>query len=251
VNRHAIAALLGVIAFVFLSSPRALAGPPFLTDDPQPIDFRHSEAYLFQTTDKAFGNTTTSLPAIEYNYGPAPNLHLHIVVPYGQDHAVTGGSSAGLGDIELGVKFRFVQETDTRPMIGIFPMAELATGNASQNLGNGRTWFKLPLWIQKSWGGWTTYGGGGEAINTAPGQRDYPFAGWLVQRSFNDKLTLGGEVFTQGPTTIGAQGSTAYNIGGYWNFSPNFSLLFSNGHTFAGESHAINYLAFYWTWGPK
>jgi hypothetical protein len=250
-NRNRIAAWLGVLGLTMMCAQPALAGPPFLTDDPQPIDYRHSEAYLFETTDKMGDNTATNLPAIEYNYGPAPNVHLHVVLPYSQYHPVVGSGTAGFGDIEFGVKFRFVQETATRPMIGIFPMAELATGNAAQNLGNGRTWYRLPLWIQKSWGGWTTYGGGGEAINTAPGQRDYPFGGWLIQRSFNDKFTLGGEIFSQGPTTVGAQSSTVYNIGGYWNFSPNFSLLFSNGHSFAGEYHAVNYLALYWTWGPK
>jgi hypothetical protein len=250
--------LFSVLAALFLggacllTSPmQASAGPPFLTDDPQPIDFRHWEAYLFTTQDVTSAGDAVNLPAIETNYGPAPNLHLHIVVPYAQNLANTAPHTSGLGDIELGVKYRFVQETAGRPMVGVFPMAEVATGNASQGLGNGVTWYRLPLWIQKSYGPWTTYGGGGWAINSAPGMANYPFGGWLVQRDLGSKLTLGGELYSEGPTTVGGQHATFYNVGGYLKPTDNFNVLFSVGHTISGENHAIAYFALYWTWGPK
>ncbi len=93
-------------------------------------------------------------------------------------------------------------------------MAEIATGDAANGLGNGRTWYRLPLWIQKSWGPWTSYGGGGVAFNNAPGMANYGFAGWLLQREFGQHLTLGGEIYTDGPQAFGTRGSTFYNIGG-------------------------------------
>lgn len=34
-------------------------------------------------------------------------------------------------------KYRFVEETKTRPQIGVFPMFELPTGNSARGLGNG------------------------------------------------------------------------------------------------------------------
>ena len=39
----------------------------------------------------------------------------------------------------------------------------------------------LPLWLQKSWGPWTTYGGGGFGFNTARGGRNWAFLGWQAQ----------------------------------------------------------------------
>jgi hypothetical protein len=239
-----------VAIFLVLSMSAAKAGPPFLTDDPAPIDYKHCEFYVFSTWDKGSATTSTIGPAIEYNCGPAPNVHLHIVVPYQWNSMAGGPSTSGLGDIELGVKFRFVQETAGRPQIGIFPMAELATGNATQNLGNGRTWYKLPLWIQKSYGPWTTYGGGGYALNAAPGAQNYPFAGWLVQRDLSRALTLGGEIFTQGPSAIGGRHATFYTVGGYLKPTDSFNVLFDVGHTISGESHAVGYVGLYWTWGP-
>jgi hypothetical protein len=114
--------------------------------------------------------TDTVGPAVEFNWGALPNVHLHIIVPAAAilpannlslAPAGTGPRAFGLGDIELGIKYRFVQETKHRPMIGTFTMFEIPTGSAARGLGVGKTWYKLPLWVQKSFGPWTTYGGGG------------------------------------------------------------------------------------------
>jgi hypothetical protein len=171
---------------------RIVAGPPFLTDDPEPVDYRHWEAYLFTLGDYSGGYTIEG-PAVEVNYGVLPDTQLHLIVPM---TTVSGGgrpTATGLGDTEFGIKYRFVHETNSWPQIGVFPFAELPTGDASRGLGNGRTWFQLPLWLQKSFGPWTTYGGGGEVLNSAPGERNHPYGGWLIQRDFGKHLTLGAQ----------------------------------------------------------
>jgi hypothetical protein len=226
----------------------SLAGPPFLTDDPEPVDYRHWEAYLFANGDHTGGGYTINGPAVELNYGALPDAQLHLVVPM----TTVGGGGApavsGLGDIELGVKYRFLHETKRLPQLGIFPMAELPAGDADRGLGNGRAWFRLPLWAQKSFGPWTTYGGGGAVLNSAPGQRNYPFGGWLVQRDFGPHLTLGGEVFAQGQDTDDDHGFAALNFGGFYSVNEHFSLLFSAGHSVAGDRHTLWYFSLYWTW---
>jgi hypothetical protein len=232
-----------------LASPAA-AGPPFLTDDPVPVEPAHWEAYVFGTRDAAPDVTQLQGPAFELNFGAAPNLQLHLVAPFASAAVTRGPTTHGFGDIEVGVKYRFVQETEHRPQVGIFPMLELPTGDADRGLGNGQLWARLPFWVQKSWGPWTTYGGGGYALNRAPGARDYLFGGWLVQRDLSAKLTLGGEVYSSGADTTGGRGSTIFNTGGYYNFKRDFSLLFSLGQSFSGERHAVAYVALYWTWGP-
>jgi hypothetical protein len=242
-----IAALVSICFF----AAQAFAGPPFLTDDPEPVELHHYEAYLFSTTDHASDSTTGIGPGVEMNWGAVPNLQLHIVLPLAYNFATDGPITYGPGDVELGAKYRFVDEKGKRPMIGIFPMLELATGSPRRGLGNGQTWARLPLWIQKSSGPWTTYGGVGYVVNNAPGMRSYPFAGWLAQRDLSKKLTLGAEVFGQGPTTGAGRETTIFNAGGFYNFSENFSLLFSAGHSVRGESHAVAYLGLYWTWGRK
>src|SRR5208283_4516736 len=168
-------------ALLFLLSTPLVAGPPFQTDDPEPIDFRHYEFYTFASSDGTPVETDTVGPAFEFNWGPLPNTHLHIIAPLAAilpsnnpalAPASTGPSAVGLGDIELGIKYRFVQESKHRPMIGTFTMFELPAGSAARGLGVGRTWYKVPLWVQKSSGPWTTYGGGGVTLNNAPGYRN-------------------------------------------------------------------------------
>jgi hypothetical protein len=246
-----------------LLSAAAWAGPPFQTDDPEPIDFRHFEFYTFASSDGTSVETDAEGPALEFNWGALPNVHLHIIVPAAVIFpsndprfapAGVGPRAYGIGDIETGIKLRFVQETKHRPMIGTFTIFELPTGNAARGLGVGSTWFKVPLWIQKSFGPWTTYGGAGETVfRNAPGYRNFPFAGWLVERDLGKKVTLGTEAFYHGPeglATAQTRPATMIDFGGYYKFrDPGFQLLFCYGHTAVGQKENYAYLGLYWTWG--
>jgi hypothetical protein len=227
------------------------AGPPFLTDDPEPVDLNHWEFYIFGQGDHSAEYDAISGPAVEFNYGIAPNTQLHLIAPVASFANAGSGWATGYGDTEIGIKFRFVDETETLPQVGVFPLAELDTGDASRGLGNGRTWYRLPLWLQKGWGPWTSYGGGGVSLNSAPGERNSGFAGWLVQRDMGKYVTLGGELYWQGTDAIGGPGSLLANFGGSINFTERFNLLFSLGHSISGERDTVWYLALYWTGGPE
>jgi hypothetical protein len=143
------------ISFFVLSTTLAFAGPPFQTDDPEPVPFRHYEAYAFGTTDRGSGSSYSQFPAFEFNIGAAPNLMLHVIVPVAY---TTPQQAYGIGDLELGAKYRFVQEGKLRPEVGTFVLLETPTGNRNLGLGNGQLWVRIPLWLQKSFGNWTTYG---------------------------------------------------------------------------------------------
>ena len=242
--------LVLVFAFVLvlLSSRRVVAGPPFLTDDPEPVPWHNYEAYLFSTVDRGPGMTSWAVPAFEFNIGAAPNLQLHAIVPGAY---VTPLGAYGIGDIELGAKYRFVQETRKQPEVGVFPLIELPTGNSRLGLGNGQVWARLPVWVQKSHGPWTTYGGVGYQINHALSMKDSLFAGWLVQRQISKRLVLGTEVYHQEAQSVGARQTTFTDAGGYYNFRENLSLLFMLGHTVSGERHTVGYVGLYYTWGRK
>ena len=259
------AAFLPTFLAILFGSASTWAGPPFQTDDPEPIDFRNYEFYTFATADGTPVEMDTAGPAAEFNWGALPNVHLHIIVPLATilpsnnpsfAPAGTGPSAFGLGDIETGIKFRFIQESKHRPMVGTFTMFELPTGSAVKGLGVGKTWYKVPLWVQKSFGPWTTYGGAGETIfNRVPGYRNFPYAGWLVQRDIGKKWTLGTETFYHGPeglATAQTRSAALLDFGGYYKFrDPGFQLLFCYGHTIAGQSENYAYLGLYWTWGHK
>jgi hypothetical protein len=239
-----------------LFAKTVFAGPPFQTDDPDPVAYRHFEAYVFELSDGTVpGGTTLEIPSFEMNWGVVPNVQLHLVVPVGANFAPNGGPvHYGVGDTELGAKVRFVKETKRLPEVGIFPFVELPSGSAANGLGVGTTWYRLPLWIQKSWGPWTSYGGGGEAVVPQSGYKNYPFAGWLVQRQMKKKLMLGVELFghgAEGEAATSTRSSTMIDLGGSYEFTPGFDLLFAAGRSVVGQPETYTYLSLYWTWGPK
>jgi hypothetical protein len=90
----------------------AWAGPPFLTDDPQPVDLKHWELYLASQWSVANRSASGTLPHIEVNYGALPELQLHAIVPAALAWQSGQPVQYGLGDIELGAKYRFVDEGD-------------------------------------------------------------------------------------------------------------------------------------------
>jgi len=255
-HHAALSQIIRVVAALGCLSGAALAGPPFQTDDPEPIEYKHYEFYTFGTVDRTPDEIDTNGPAVEFNWGALPNTHLHIIFPAAAivpTSDPTAKRQFGVGDTELGIKYKFIQETDSHPMVGTFVMFEMPTGNSSKGLGVGKAWYKVPLWAQKSWGPWTTYGGGGETFVSGPGYRNYPFAGWLVQRDLGKKVTLATEAFFHGPEGIGTplnRPTTMIDFGGYYKFrDPGFQLLFCYGHSVVGQSETYGYLGLYWTWG--
>ncbi len=254
----------GVAAVALGTALPAHAGPPFQTDDPEPIDYKHIEMYAFtlvDSTGKNAGGTVIEVPAYEVNYGALPNVHLHLVIPMTAIFQPAGAPTYfGIGDIETGVKLRFIQESAHRPQVGIFPFFELPSGSADKGLGVGSTWYRMPMWAQKSWGPektqWISYGGGGETVFSgdahAAGYENFPFAGWLVQKQLNEKWTLGGELFghgEEGPAGIAPRAATLLDAGGQYEFRDGFDLLFAGGRSVHGEPESYAYLALYWTWG--
>lgn len=214
-----------------LSLGSAHAGPPFITDDPVPTPLGQWEVYGFSAATQVDGDMGGTLVGTEINHGAAPGLMLHMVIPLAFDAASGQGLKGGPGDIELGAKYRFVDasEKDWWPQIATFPLIEVPVGNARRNLGGGRFREYLPIWMEKDFGRWATYGGGGYWINPGPGNRNYWFVGWLLQRQVTDQLALGAEIFHQTPMTVGTGPTTGFNVGGQYDFNDHYHLLFSAG----------------------
>jgi len=248
-------AVLAAVAFMFmLSMGTALAGPPFVTDDPVPVDFQHWEVYIAsQWEHDRNEGTSSTLPHIEVNYGIIPDMQLHAIVPMAYSAPHEGSTQYGLGDLEFGVKYRFIHEDDKgwTPQVGTFPIVALPTGDSSRGLGEGRIKIFFPIWIQKSWGTWTTYGGGGYWYHPGKGNKNYWFAGWLIQRDLSEFVTLGGEIFNTSPQAKGESDETGFNAGGIINLSEVHHILFSSGRDFKGPNTFSAYIAFQWTFGPK
>ena len=229
----------------------ARGGPPFTTDDPEPVEYRHGEFYLASRTVHDAGGWSGTAPHVEVNYGAFSNGQLHVIAPLAFVAPVHDHAQFGYGDTELGVKYRFVEETTWGPQVGTFPMVEVPTGDSTRNLGSGQTQVFLPLWLQKSFGSWTTYGGGGYWINPGAGNLDWWFLGWVLQYQIFSRLVLGAEVWHATVQAAGGDSQTQLNVGAIYDFSDTRHLLFSAGPAIQGPSGFQGYVAFQLTFGPK
>lgn len=225
-------------------------GPPFLTDDPEPVEHRHWEVYLATLYANSRDATSGTAPHLEVNYGILTDLQLHLIVPLAYNHPKGGATSYGPGDTEFGVKYRFFHETENLPQAGIFPLVEIPTGDSDRGLGSGHVPMFLPLWLQKSWGEWTTYGGGGYWINPGGGNRNFWQLGWLGQREITKALTLGAEIFHFSRDSDAGRDRTGYNVGGIFNLSEEHHILFSAGSDIAGNNRLSAYAGYQLTFGP-
>jgi hypothetical protein len=220
------------------------AGPPYVTDDPEPVELGHWEFYLASqhsiTRTSAFGTA----PHIEVNYGALPGLQLHVIAPLAYAHASGGATYYGVADVELGAKFRFVDENAWRPMVGTFPQFEVPAGSAAKGLGTGRLHVLIPIWLQKSFGAWTTYGGGGYWRNPGQGNRDYWYVGWLVQRRVSDRAALGTELYYTTPDQVGGSANLRFNVGLVLDLTEHHHILLSAGHGLLGDSVLQGYAAY-------
>jgi hypothetical protein len=233
-----------MIIYFIASHPGAVnAGPPFHTDDPEPVELHHWEFYL--AGDNSFGSHGKSgtAPHFEVNYGAMEDLQLHLILPLAYDRPESGSLRYGYGDTEAGFKWRILHESDYLPQIGIFPLVIFPTGSEKNGTGDGMYRYFLPLWLQKSAGKWTCYGGGGYWINQGAGGRDYWYTGLLIQRKILDGLALGGEIFYTTPDSADARTRAGFNFGGIFDINNNFHLLFSAGRDTDTSNLFICYFA--------
>jgi len=227
--------------FAIMTPQTARAGPPFLTDDPEPTDTGHWEIYAPQADISGKGADFGGSIGAEINYGAAPDVQLTVGLPIDYTHDGSG-LHWGRGDLELSAKYRFYHDEEAGFSIAAFPGVTLPT--ASNGMGNPKVTALLPIWMQKDAGPWSVFGGGGYAINPGPGNRDYWTGGIAVTRQVSKRLLVGVEADRQGADTTDGRASTSLGLGAILQLKPPLRLLASGGPTFVDGDGAAGFHAF-------
>ena len=235
-----------ILVLICFSIHPIYSGPPFDTDDPEPVSFKHWEYYISSINTRQIGIWSGTAPHIELNYGLIQNVQVHLLLPLNYIGSQQHSSSFGYADTEFGIKFRFVQESEHSPQIGTFPILEIPTIKNSE-FSSGKTKIYLPIWLQKSWGKLTSYGGAGYWINPGTNNKNWIFSGWEIQYDFSKIITLGGELYYHSANTKESTYETGFNIGGSLNPTEKFHFIFSAGHTFTKDNTFTSYLGLLWT----
>ena len=204
----------------------AAAGPPYVTDDPEPTRTGGWENYVYATGTDTPGETAGQ-GGIELNYGAAKNLQLSASLPL--DYDARRKLRIGAGDLDLGAKYRFLHPSEGGwlPDAAVFPSISLPT--AARGFDTGHPTLFLPIWLQKDRGKWSTFGGGGYTVSPGRGQRDSVLVGWALTRSFSKRLNLGVEIYHQTPTAAGGSALTNVGVGANYQLTKHWGLLATGG----------------------
>jgi hypothetical protein len=212
-----------------------------VTDDPEPPPPGGWEINVPFILERTPGQTEMDAPLFDFNYG-LPNVQLKLELPIRIVHEDGDGTAAGPGDLLLGVKWRFLNNEQSQAQLGIYPQLLLPAGDDASGLGEGRSAFVFPVVAQKSWDKWTLYGNIGFWWQTAAETRNYVYAGAVLEREINERLTLGAELFGNSPKERGGRSDFAFNLGGTWKLSAHLNLLFSGGRDIVGDTTAMGYI---------
>jgi hypothetical protein len=226
----------------------AWAGPPYETDDPVPTDYRNYEIYLHSDYHRVGDSIDGSIGTLEVNYGLLPNTQFSFAI-LAAFSPPPGPTQYGLGDVEVGLKYRFIPETAGRPQVSIYPSVTFATGNPNNGLGEGHGTFFLPLWAQKSYGPWSIFGGGGLQFDREGSAETSWREGLAVTRDVG-ATNLGVEVFRATPGGALQPGYTDIGFGMIGQIGAYHALLFTIGRALEPES-VHGYAAYEWRLGPR
>jgi hypothetical protein len=209
------------VALLGLTQP-VLAGPPYLSDDPEPTDYKHYEIYTF-SNGTATRDGRSGEMGIDFNYGAAPNLQLTVTLPAGFESPNGGRTSVGVSNVELAAKYRFLHQDTFGWDVSVFPRVFLPSPSSA--VGDSNASLLLPIWAQKDFGGgWSTFGGGGCTINV-DSTHNSCMAGWVVTRKILPKLQLGVELSHRTADSSGTPASSSLGVGVTYDINDTYHLL--------------------------
>lgn len=219
-------------AFALAVAAPAVAGPPYITDDPVPTDTGHWEIYAFGSGE-AYRSAVDADAGLDLNYGPVKGVQLTATLPLSFSREPNGALESGSGDVELAVKYRFLADEKSGVSAAVFPRFFLPTSSIEPS---DRTRLLLPLWVEKDFAdGTSLFGGGGYELNPGSGNRDFWQAGAVLTHDFSKSLSLGGEVTWQQRDEDGGTSQTDAGLGAMIKLSKHEGLLFSGGPTWTGH----------------
>lgn len=108
---------------LFFQTLTAYAGPPFITDDPSPVDYKHINVFLYTNYVNSPANRDLFLPGIEVDYGLAPRLEIDLLLSYDwhRNYTEPHRSTSGVGDSQISLKYEIWHETPTFPQVAFAP----------------------------------------------------------------------------------------------------------------------------------
>jgi len=212
-------------------------GPPLMTDDPgTPGDGRWELNVAF-TVEKFKDETLYEAPLLDLNYGIGERTQLKIEAPWLWKHETPGPDESELGNILLGVKYRFLEQETSELDVSCYPQVEILASARARRAGLVGEGMSLILPIQAA------RDFGAVALNAEVGyalveeEEDAWIWGVAAGRDLAEGVEILGEI--HGESGAGFHhGEFVWNAGARVELSEESNLLISAGRGFRGESRS-------------
>ena len=120
-----------------------------IIDDPETPGAHGWEVNITSSLEQTRDDTTIEAPLFDFNYGVSDNDQLKIEFPVLSVDPTDERDHWGIGDVDVGYKYRFLEEDKTGWSVATFPQVSCPTGDERLGLGSGSTELFLPLEFEK------------------------------------------------------------------------------------------------------
>jgi len=249
-------ARLAASALLLALAGPLFAGPPLVTDDPETPGLHGWEVNVSDDVEKTHDHLTVDAPYLDINYGRLENDQLRIQFPLVRFFDPEDGDPhAGVGDVGLGWKCRFLDEDKVGFAASVYPQMILPTGNRHLGLGDGVMELFLPMEIGKHFCDERlfVYAEAGYYQSLDGAADDAWDFGLAAEWKWTKKLTVMGEVGGKMFPYGGAPDDPFFNVGGAYHCNDTAAVIGSAGRSFRGSNsdapEFTSFLGFQFTWG--
>lgn len=235
---------VAVMLFALAASLSVHAGPPLITDDTGTPGDGGWEINLPITLEQTRNQRTFEAPLLDVNYGLGERTQLKFEVPWVMLDRRDDGTTEGLGNSEIGVKYRFLDGGRHGTSMSIYPQLEFNNPTSSDERGlvDEGVRLKLPVQMTRSIGPFGFYLEAGYEFVEAEG--DEWLYGVATGYPVNDRLELLAEVAGTASHDFGDD-ELVFNIGAKVVLNDYLNLLLSAGRSFressSGEPELLGY----------
>ncbi|MHB8474174.1 MAG: transporter family protein [Gammaproteobacteria bacterium] len=213
-----------------------VGSPPMISDDTDTPGPGNVELNLVFNGAWSPDARALAAPLFDVNFGIGERLQLKYEVPYAIERhserdasgAQTVTSERGIGDSNLGLKYRFYDDSDSGLSLGVYPQTRFRTPGARRALSAGNTSFALPLLLTKEFSNASVTANLG--IEYADAHSDY-YASVGIGTRINDHLAAMLELAGDGLREADSRRGIA-NVGVRYKLSDKQALLTSVGRDF-------------------
>lgn len=234
-----------VVRFLIVTLSLLIISTPVIADDSQTIDKDHWEFDLSSSGAKSTYGWSVLIPTLEVDYGITDSLQAHAAMPLGLNAPTVGQRGITSGSLELGLKYNFLKESEDvwYPAMAIYPLVELPVGNPNMNFGTGFSQLLLPLWIEKTFGDYRIFGGGGYAINPGIKNKNYVYTSIDFRYRIIEPLEIYTEINYQSWNNNNYKPQTGIVFGGSYDINETWHI-FVNVGTGLQNRNATNQISY-------